>query len=105
MPTYIFKCDEEEGCGHEWEFKCLMSELDDKKPKSCPQCKKRKTIHQVFGDVAVNIPKTLGSLADRNTSRLSEDERTHLHKKHHEYKDAPPTWESTSEGIKRRNHP
>lgn len=103
MPTYTFKCDEDTGCGHIWEFTCLMSELDEKRPKSCPQCKKRKSIHQVFGDVTVSLPKTLGSLAERNTNRMSEDERTHLHKKHNEYREAPPSWEATKDGIKRKN--
>ena len=100
MPKYIYECiGENGGCGHVWDFTCLMSELDDKKPKSCPQCKKRKPIAQRYGNINVSVPKTLGSLADRNARTLSLDEKHHLDTKHNEYKKAPPSWQPTPDGM------
>ena len=87
MPTYQFLCDSDDGgCDHVMEIICLASDREELRPKSCPKCRKRKTIHQVFGDIKSHIPKTLGYHADKQASKLSEDERTHLNKKHNEYK-------------------
>jgi hypothetical protein len=77
-----------------------MSELDDNRPKSCPKCRKRKSLTSVFFPPNVNIPSTLGSIAEKNTDRLSEDEKHHLNKKHNEYKDSSePSWVSTDNGM------
>jgi len=99
MPIYQYQCDKDSGCGFVWEFCCLMSEFEDNKPKLCPNCKSKDGIHQCFGDIIVSVPKTLGSLADKNSRQKSLDEKIHLHNKHNEYKQAPPSWESTPDGM------
>jgi primosomal protein N' len=88
MPTYTFECDEDSGgCGEIIEIRCAYAEKQSNKPKSCPKCKKRKSIIELFGSSnSIYIPKTLGSLVDKNTSKISTDEKIHLTKKHNEYK-------------------
>lgn len=103
MPTYVFECDEDSGCGNVWEIKCSMSELDEKKPKSCPSCKKRKHIIRVYDpNVTVNVDKTLGSLADKNARKMSADEKANLSRKHTEYKRKKTSWVGTKDGPVRR---
>ena len=102
MPQYKFTCREDfGGCGHEIVFECLMSELDDKKPKSCPKCRKKTSIKQVFFPPKVDIPTTVGSACDKNSDHISSDEQHHLHEKHNEYRRKPgeTSWISTEEGM------
>ena len=89
MPTYQFQCDpDDKGCGEVIEVKCSFDDKEQNKPKSCPKCRKRKTIFEVFGTHnPVHIPCTLGMLADKNTSKMSKDEKIHRSKKDNEYKE------------------
>ena len=89
MPTYEFECDPDNGgCGHRIEISCTYAEKEDNQPKSCPKCRKRKPLYEVFGGGnSVFIPVTIGSLIDKNNSRISADEKHHLNKKHNEYKE------------------
>ena len=82
-----------------------MSEKDDNKPKSCPSCRKRKPIFEVYGDAMISVPKTLGSLAEKNAKNMSEDEKQHRHHENNKYRETAPSWESTQDGIKRVNIP
>ena len=101
MPTYEYLCDEDDGgCGNIIEVSCLMSERENNLPKSCPKCKKRKSIRQLYGVGALHMPSTLGSLADKQTGKMSDDEKHHLTKKHNAYKETNNSWESTPHGIK-----
>lgn len=101
MPQYEFQCKESlGGCGHTFLFTCPMSQLDEKKPKSCPECHKRKTIEPVFFAFTANIPNTLGSRADTNSDRMSADEKHHINKKNNEYKEGKAEdWIQTSQGM------
>ena len=91
MPEYSYICDtENEGCGH---FFSVFQNLSQYKPlKKCPSCSKHRLIRAYEEDHVYSSTKsstkgmTLGSLADKNTSRLSADEKESLRKKHNEYK-------------------
>lgn len=77
MPTYIFKCyDDEGGCDHTFEITCPMNEIQGLKP-ICPECQSCESVFRDFsGDVYVfdSAPKTVGTLAERNASRMSNDQ-------------------------------
>lgn len=107
MPTYEFLCDpDESGCGNVIEIKCSYDDKQKSKPKSCPKCRKRKALIELFGDSQVIIPKTLGYRIDKNSSKLSEDEKHHLNKKHNDYKESTnePSWTSTPDGFVHKDH-
>ena len=86
MPEYSYICDtENEGCGH---FFSVFQNLSQYKPlKKCPSCSKHRLIRAYEEDHVYSSTKsstkgmTLGSLADKNTSRLSADEKESLRKK------------------------
>lgn len=103
MPTYEFLCDEDDkGCGEVITITCSASELDKEKPKSCPKCKKRKSIRRVYVVPQVSIPKTLGYYADKNSNKKSADELHHIETKNNEYKkNKVKPWISTENGIVR----
>ena len=88
MPTYQFQCDPDEGgCGHIMEIKCSFEDKKKNQPKSCPKCRKRKTIFELFGTAnPVHIPVTLGSYADKKTAKMSEDEKHHRNIEDNKYK-------------------
>lgn len=95
MPTYIFKCFEDEGgCGEHYEVRLSMSETDTYQPK-CPTCHKSKCVKRNFTAELEDVyftqakPQTLGALAERNTSRLSNDEKAKINRENNKYKDEP----------------
>jgi len=87
---YDFECYlEDGGCGHQFEVKSSMNEIVGLKPK-CPACKGKKAVARNYGGVHVfDGQKTLGSLADKNSSKMSEDFKNYLTKKHTEYQREP----------------
>jgi len=107
MPTYQFHCDpDEKGCDHLVEVFCLYSQLEEKKPKSCPNCRKRKPFKKVLGgNPTLLMNNTLGMRVDKNSNKLSEDEKHHLQTKHNDYKDKSdgPAWVDTGERIAHRD--
>lgn len=82
MPRYEYDC---ERCSSHFEIQCSMTEVVGLQPK-CPNCKKSGKVVRDFSGVIVSVPKTLGSLADKNSSSFSEDKKQHLITKHNEYK-------------------
>ena len=103
MPTYQFYCDPEDGgCSNIIEFNCLFSEKAENQPKSCNKCKKRKSLRELFGGEVVHIPRTLGSLADKRTAKLSEDEKNHLTIKNNSYR-TRGSWVETPDGLKHKS--
>lgn len=101
MPTYEFCCDEENGgCGNVIEISCSFDDLDDKKPKSCPKCHKRKTIYRLFGWGANNIPCTLGSHAEKNHTKMSDEQKHEIHMKDTAYLRQDNFWKATPEGMR-----
>ena len=93
MPQYRLQCLESEGgCGHVIDFECLMSELDEKRPKSCPNCRKRKPLKSVFFSPKAHLLESIGHIADVNTDKISDDEKYHINKKNNEYKESDTKW-------------
>ena len=107
MPTYEFYCDPEEGgCGNLIQISCPFAEKEEKRPKSCKKCRKRKSLIENFGgDTALLVHSTLGSHIDKQSSKMSEDEKQHLKNRHNEYrKKDGPSWVSTENGMVHRKN-
>lgn len=87
MPIYRFECD---NCHSGFEISRLMHDLE-KHPK-CPTCNSLET-YQDFSSIYVcdGSPSTVGGLAERNTARMSEDEKHHINEKNNAYKKQPFT--------------
>ena len=93
MPVYSFLCDkEEDGCNKRFQKTLSFTEYDEKvihNRVTCPNCKKRKPVI-----VELNTPlhvgvsgRTVGVIAERNDTRISKDEKHHLHKKNNAYRE------------------
>lgn len=90
MPEYSYKC---ENCDIVFSIVCSMREYDEN--HLCSKCGNNcnrdyaedlSTLNTSvrLGD---NDLKTLGHLAQRNTDRMSEDQRNELYRKHNSYKE------------------
>ena len=91
MPIYDFTCDsDKEGCGQPFEATCSMQDISSFKPK-CPICHSNKKVIQVYNVPYVSVPRTLGSLADKNSAKMSSDYKNHLSAKHTAYLNQPFT--------------
>ena len=106
MPIYVFKCEE---CEHEIEV-----EQSIKKPtpnrKKCPLCKKNKLSRVLFSPHVYNKPGddniTVGLLADRNTERLSSDQKESIERKNKtgpkkDKKKGNNFWDTSKENLKK----
>jgi predicted nucleic acid-binding Zn ribbon protein len=89
MPTYTFECVKEDGgCGEIFEEYMLMSDYSENNFPHCPKCQNRRFIRRNFaadttrGFVETN---TLGSLAEKNTDKMSDDQKQVLYEQHHDY--------------------
>lgn len=102
MPTYTFLC---ERCNVD--FEVCMSISTYNPSQDCPTCKKSdKTCRDYRSDnVSGTIAnRTLGAVADKNTSRMSEDEKEHLWRKHNAYRLGPkPELPPGMERIDKKN--
>ena len=75
MPEYSYRC---EGCAHKWSVVCGRSEYTDK--KSCPSCRKRKTVFRDFAEdqihtsvtLSLSEVKTLGHYADKQAEQYGK---------------------------------
>ncbi len=67
MPLIPYQCSNED-CNHYFEVK---QGYHDKRKTKCPACKK-KTLFQVFCAPVVSVPKTVGSLAEKNTKLMGK---------------------------------
>lgn len=106
MPQYNFSCNQDhEGCGTLIRLDCSMADLDNQiSLLKCPNCKKKKAIRRVYDGESFPMayqPKTLGTLADKNSSKMSLDYKTHLKDQYETFK-KETHWESTKEGIKHK---
>lgn len=91
MPTYTYLCED---CEQRFE---LFFYIKDYKPNpKCILCKSKNTCRSYYDDVTTiqssvkksnSELKTLGDLANRNRDKLSDDEKSHLFKKHNAYKE------------------
>jgi len=90
MPLYSFVCDSEDGgCGHEFDINCYMCDYDaTTKNIKCPQCGKTSFIHRKYEEDNVNGvmgTRTLGSLAEKNSAKLSDEAKARLNYEHKSY--------------------
>jgi len=94
MPSYSYKCNNKK-CGLEFEEFMTMDEYDRCKIL-CPRCRTKAT-REFLKDLPATSVKLsndqikLGHLAQRNSEKLSNDERNHLNYEHNKYKYEEPT--------------
>lgn len=86
MPTYVFECS----CGHNFEKSYPMAESSTARP-TCPLCGKIECERNYSECVSIvsSIPHTLGSRADKNTSKFSEYEKHSIRRQNTEYMRQP----------------
>lgn len=92
MPEYTYYCDE---CSDKFCIVCSIRDYDEH--AKCIRCRSKKTFRLYKDDLTTlntsiklsdSEIKTLGHLANRNSERLSSDEKEHLNTKHNSYKDS-----------------
>jgi putative FmdB family regulatory protein len=90
MPTYTYFCNK---CDKDFELFYSIKDYDSN-PK-CLHCNSKKTNRLYAVDVATQFAsvkksdselKTVADLAQRNTDKLSDDEKINLYRKHNSYK-------------------
>jgi len=81
MPFYDYLCEESD-CNHAFETQHGFYD----RLTTCPECGKE-SLTRPFNVPVVSTPKTLGSLADRNASKMSSSQKTELARKYQEKKD------------------
>ena len=91
MPNYTYECN---ACHYVFELFSTIKDYQES-PK-CVKCNSKKTSRMLAEDaMTLNSSvkksdselKTIGDLANRNRDKMSEDQKTHLHKKHNDYKE------------------
>jgi putative FmdB family regulatory protein len=91
MPTYTYLCD---NCNSEFELFFYIKDYIEHPTCSC--CNSKKTLRQYVKDVSTQSAsvkksdselKTIGDLAQRNSDRMSDDEKYSLYMKHNSYKE------------------
>lgn len=94
MPTYSYGCDK---CDKD--FECFFYIKDYIERPICPNCNSKKTYRRYSDDVlsqncsvkkSDNELKTIGDLAQRNSDKMSEDQKRSLYIKHNSYKENKP---------------
>ena len=82
MPTYVFEC---KSCSDRLEVKRSITEKIPNRRK-CPACKKLALRRVIFAPHVYNKPGdgeiSVGLLADRNTERMSSDEKELVNNQH-----------------------
>jgi hypothetical protein len=104
MPTYAFICNPElDGCNQHYDVEVPMSKISEYKAK-CPKCKKSVSYQDFSGQSTFGPNKTLGSLADKNNDRMSDDEKKFLNLKNNAYrkKDKDISEEQVIKSVKSR---
>lgn len=81
MATYVFECED---CAGVFEITARMGEAPSR--PTCVKCNSSKTGRNFALENKMFIPpaSTLGSLADKNATKLSEDHKAHIAKKNKE---------------------
>jgi len=90
MPLYTFECySEDGGCGQIFDISCGMNEISTLPKPLCPNCNDNWSVSRNFNSsiyVFDSSPRTVGALAERNTNKISEDQKIMLNDKHTSYK-------------------
>jgi|688.fasta_scaffold370926_3 putative FmdB family regulatory protein len=109
MPTYSYCCN---NCNKNFELFFYIKDYCEK-PKCC-FCQSNKTNRNYILDVTTQSAsvkksdselKTIGDLAQRNTERMSEDQKTELYIKHNSYKEHTGESKPLPTGMKRITRP
>lgn len=91
MPTYSYQCLK---CKKSFELFFYIKDYNEN--PDCIHCASRKTTRSITSDVLTQNCsvkksdtelKTLGDLAQRNSERMSDDEKNALYTKHNSYKE------------------
>lgn len=93
MPEYSYKCD---SCLYRFSVVTSIREYQESIP--CEKCKELSSRDYLEDLSSLNTSvklgdndlKTLGHLAQRNTERMSEDQKQDLYRKHNSYKEDVP---------------
>jgi len=93
MPEYSYSCDV---CKKTFSVVCCIREYVDN--HLCETCGTRcyRNYHEDLSTLNTSVKlgdnelKTLGHLAQRNTDRMSEDQKNELYRKHNSYKEDVP---------------
>lgn len=111
---YTFICDpDENGCGHTFEISCWISEYDAcTKELKCPECgKKESLVRDYLNDsVHTSVIKsdseiTIGHLAERNSKRMSAEEKARLNYEHNKYLFENPAQDLPAGMVRARKKP
>lgn len=94
MPTYTYICN---NCNHDFELFFYIKDYIEK--PQCSNCSSKDTSRAYIQDAITQATtvrksdselKTIGDLAKRNSDRMSDDEKIHLHQKHNSYREDGP---------------
>lgn len=85
MPTYQFICEK---CNCSFNINCYICDYDAvKSTLRCVSCKSNRIYRDYQKDNIMGHieQKTIGSLADKNTDKMSEEQKLDLYLKHNDY--------------------
>lgn len=109
MPTYSYHC---QNCSGDFELFFYIKDYIEK-PK-CTKCNSNNTHRMYTYDVLTQSAsvrksdselRTIGDLAQRNSDKLSDDEKHHLYQKHNSYKYDTKEMKDLPSGMTRINKP
>jgi putative FmdB family regulatory protein len=105
MPTYSYFCEDCES-----NFELFFYIKDYTECPKCINCNKKNTIRRFTEDVLTQNTsvrksdtelKTIGDLAQRNSDRMSEDEKYNLYLKHNSYREKQELAPELPKGMNR----
>lgn len=79
MPVYCYEC---ESCDIKWEIKKPSTRVNQQ--EICPECGYKGSVSRDYLSEGVSVQestKTLGSRADKNSNKISTDEKEHIKSK------------------------
>lgn len=95
MPVYVYHCEPDDGgCGDRFE---TVQGYHDKPLKRCKACRKHKLRREITKPYFKQQPKTLGSLADANTAKMTQEQKDRIRPEKPEKK--PPPWGNPPKGL------
>jgi putative FmdB family regulatory protein len=78
MPIYKYLCDPENGgCGERFE---TVQGYHDEPLKRCKACRKHRLRREITQPYFKQDPKTVGSLADINTAKMTQEQKDKIRK-------------------------